>query len=115
MKLLLDQNISRRILAALTESWPGSSQAGLLGLDCASDLEIWEYARAQGFGIVTKDADFEELSLLKGAPPKVIWLRLGNATNQEVQKVLLTNRVQLDDLIQRDGLDCIEVHHQQTG
>lgn len=49
MKLLLDQNISRRILPALAETWPGSSQAGLLGLDCASDLEIWEYARDQGF------------------------------------------------------------------
>lgn len=49
MILLLDQNISRRILPALAETWPGSSQAGLLGLDCASDLEIWEYARDQGF------------------------------------------------------------------
>ena len=53
MKLLLDQNISRRILPALAETWPGSSQASLLGLDCASDSEIWEHARDQGFVIVT--------------------------------------------------------------
>jgi len=110
MKLLLDQNISRRILPALAETWPSSSQAGLLGLDCASDLEIWVYARDQGFVIVTKDADFEKLSLLNGAPPKVIWLRLGNATNQEVQRVLLESHAELNNLIQTDGLDCIEVH-----
>lgn len=81
-----------------------------MGLDCASDLEIWEYARDQGFAIVTKDADFEKLSLLHGAPPKVIWLRLGNATNQEVQKALLGSQAELNKLIQRDDLDCIEVH-----
>ncbi len=81
MKLLLDQNLSRRLLPQLTIPFPGSNQVAALGLDRANDAEIWAIARKEGFAIVTKDADFVELSLMKGFPPKVIWLNLGNVTN----------------------------------
>jgi predicted nuclease of predicted toxin-antitoxin system len=110
MKLLLDQNISRRILPNLASVWPGSSQVALLTLDRASDLAIWQYARDHDFVIVTKDADFEELSLLHGSPPKVIWLRLGNTSNSEIEQTLLAHREELDELIRQGGLDCIELH-----
>jgi len=44
------------------------------------DETVWEYARQNGFDLVTKDSDFSELSVLRGSPPKVIWLRIGNCT-----------------------------------
>lgn len=89
MKLLLDQNLSRRLLPRLTGQFPESSQVALLGLDQATDAKIWEVARNDDYAIVTKDADFVELSLMQGFPPKVIWLNLGNISNAEVTTRLL--------------------------
>ncbi len=89
MKLLLDQNLSRRLLPRLESLFPQSSQVALLGLDRADDTEIWAIARKEEFAIVTKDADFVELSLMQGFPPKVIWLNLGNISNTEVATRLL--------------------------
>lgn len=89
MKLLLDQNLSRRLLPELEAVFPGSSQVQLLGLDRADDATIWSFAREQGYAIVTKDADFLELSVVKGVPPKVVWLNLGNVSNAVIRGTLL--------------------------
>ncbi|MCO6439717.1 MAG: DUF5615 family PIN-like protein [Nitrococcus mobilis] len=49
MKLLFDQNLSFRLVEAVAELFPGSAQVRLLGLEQASDREIWGYARENGF------------------------------------------------------------------
>jgi predicted nuclease of predicted toxin-antitoxin system len=72
VKLLLDENLSRRLLTELDAWFPGSSHVQLLGLQTADDRAIWEYAEANGFAIVTKDADFAELALIEGSDPKVL-------------------------------------------
>jgi predicted nuclease of predicted toxin-antitoxin system len=64
MKLLLDENLSRRLVPFLQSNFPGSSHVALLGLEQASDRAIWEYARDHDFVIVTRDADFSEMSAL---------------------------------------------------
>ena len=89
MKLLLDQNLSRRLLADLETKSPGSSQVQLLGLDTANDADVWAFAKDNGFAIVTKDSDFVELSALRGIPPKIIWLNLGNVSNAVVRNKLI--------------------------
>jgi predicted nuclease of predicted toxin-antitoxin system len=53
----------------------------------AEDSEIWEFAKTQDFCIVTQDADFAERSRLYGSPPKVIWLRCGNAPTSSVEAI----------------------------
>ena len=78
MKLLLDENLSRRLVPFLQQEFPGSSQVTLLGLESASDQDIWLRAKNDGFVVVTRDADFQELSLVWGAPPQVIRLRTPN-------------------------------------
>ena len=88
MKLLLDQNLSRRLIATLAELFPGSSHTESAGLDRAPDIEVWRHAAEQGCLLVTKDADFHQLSLMYGAPPKVIWIRRGNASTAEVAHLL---------------------------
>jgi predicted nuclease of predicted toxin-antitoxin system len=75
VKLLLDENLSRRLVSRLTDLFPGSTHVALEGLLQASDQRLWEYAKAKGFAIVTADADFYELGTAFGPPPKVIWLR----------------------------------------
>lgn len=69
MKLLFDQNLSPRLAARLADIFPGSSHVFWLELDRAADEVVWEYARAEGYLLVTKDADFSELSTLRGFPP----------------------------------------------
>ncbi len=69
MKLLLDENLSSRLVPFLQHDYPGSSQVVLLGLEAASDSVVWHTAKNHGFVIVTRDADFEELSLVGPAKP----------------------------------------------
>ncbi|MEO8452399.1 MAG: DUF5615 family PIN-like protein [Gemmatimonadota bacterium] len=88
MKLRLDQNLSRRLVADLGDIFTGSTHVGLVGLDRADDAEIWRYAATNGFVLVSKDADFHQLSLVRGAPPKVVWVRLGNASTQAIASLL---------------------------
>ena len=88
MKLLFDQNLSPRLVSALANLYPDSDHVFNLNLDQASDNEVWDFALNQDFAIVTKDADFGELSLLRGFPPKVIWIRRGNCSAREIENLL---------------------------
>lgn len=68
MRLLLDENLSRRIVPFLQEAYPDSTQIALLGMETAPDLEVWTFAREQDYIIVSKDSDFYDLSLVMGVP-----------------------------------------------
>jgi predicted nuclease of predicted toxin-antitoxin system len=95
VKLLLDENISFRLVAPLQASFPGSSHVGTEGLERATDAQVWEFAAAKGFVVVSKDDDFSALSALRGHPPKLIKLSLGNCSNSELLKILLAQAEQL--------------------
>jgi predicted nuclease of predicted toxin-antitoxin system len=90
VKLLLDQNLSPRLPRLLSDLFPGSVHVREVGLRDADDIAIWNYARENGFIIVSKDSDFQQQSLLLGQPPKFIWLRVGNCPARRVYE-LLTN------------------------
>ena len=79
MKLLFDENLSFRLVAALADIYPGSAHVRDFGLLGAPDREIWAFAAENGYLLASKDTDFYERSVLYGAPPKVVWLRIGNA------------------------------------
>ena len=82
MKLLFDQNISFRIIAKLQDLLPLASQVRLLGLENSTDFEIWDFAKTNEFTIITFDTDFYDISLIKGTPPKIVWLRIGNTSTK---------------------------------
>jgi predicted nuclease of predicted toxin-antitoxin system len=88
MKLLLDENLSPRLVVLLADLYPGSTHVRECGLERSSDYELWEYARANGFAIVSKDSDFEQRSLLQSHPPKIIWVRLGNCPTKAIEELL---------------------------
>lgn len=94
MKLFLDQNLSPRLVHRLADVYADATHVSLVGLDRATDSAVWEYARANDCTIVTKDADFSDMSVLLGHPPKVIWLRLGNCTTNDVEQTLRRASVQ---------------------
>ena len=88
MKLLFDHNLSPKLLGRLADLFPASEHVRNVNLYEAEDLKVWEYARANGFAIVSKDEDFHQLSFLYGAPPKVVWVRLGNCTTTDIEQAL---------------------------
>src|SRR6266436_2778926 len=88
MKLLFDQNLAPQLTRRLADIYPDSLHVREVGLRDADDSVIWEYAKANGYVIVSKDSDFQQRSLLRGAPPKFIWLRAGNCTVKTTEELL---------------------------
>lgn len=103
MKLLLDQNISFKLLSMLSDILAGSAHVRELGMADADDGRIWNQALAGGYTIASKDGDFHQPSLLRGAPPKVIWLRVGNAPTDQIAKLMRTHQTAMEDFIAGDG------------
>lgn len=62
----------------------------------ATDEAIWASARDNTFTIVSKDDDFRGLALVRGAPPKVVWLQLGNASTSRIASFLRGNASDLN-------------------
>jgi predicted nuclease of predicted toxin-antitoxin system len=88
VKLLFDENLSPKLVKRLAHLFPNSAHVHELGLASSDDGVIWRFAAAQGFVIITKDLDFFDISILKGSPPKMIWLRTGNCSTATVEKLL---------------------------
>ena len=88
MKLLLDQNLSPRLVSRLADLFPESTHVFLVGLDRENDRNIRAFAQENDYVIVTKDADYSDLSLLLGYPPKVIWIRRGNCSTDAIEQIL---------------------------
>ncbi len=88
MKLLFDQNLSPKLPARLADLHPDSDHVLNLGLDQASDEDVWDFAQTNGFTIVTKDTDYPNLVTHRGHPPKVLWLRIGNCTTRQVEDAI---------------------------
>jgi len=92
VKLLLDENLSHRILKFVFDLYPDSASVDELNLYAAKDEEIWRLAARAGFVIVTKDSDFRQRSFARGTPPKVIWVATGNCSTQKIVNLLRANR-----------------------
>jgi len=91
MKLLFDENLSPKLPRLLSKLFAGSAHVRECGLLGQTDEEVWAYAGANGFTIVSKDSDFQQRSLLYGHPPKLVWLRIGNCTRYQVIQLLTTH------------------------
>ena len=91
MKLLLDQNLSRRLLQDIDTAFPGSQHVADFNLTAEDDEIVWRFAADHGFVIFSKDSDFFHRALLRGRPPKVIHLRVGNCSTQHIGNLLMDN------------------------
>lgn len=109
MKLLLDQNLSHRLVKSLVKTYPESNQVALLEMGGADDQAIWDYAKAHDYVIVTKDADFYELSMVLGGPPQVIWLKCGNKPKSVVLDMLLVSQEKIEDAFKDPDTWCVEI------
>jgi len=110
MKLLLDQNLSYKLVESLNGKFPDSNHVRILGLEFADDAKVWEYARINSFTIVTQDSDFYERSLIYGHPPKIIWITTGNVATQSIRELLLNNTEMIKDFAENPELACLELY-----
>ena len=109
MKLLFDQNLSPRLPVRLADLFPGSAHVADIGLDQADDDVVWEYARVDGFLIVSKDSDYPDLSVLRGHPPMVVWLQLGNCTTGRVEACFRANHAAVEAFVSEPTLGVISL------
>ncbi|WP_165940104.1 DUF5615 family PIN-like protein [Dyadobacter psychrotolerans] len=110
MKFLFDENISYRIVKQISDSVPGSIHVSQTGLNRPpSDREIWNFAKAHNFLIVTFDEDFQDLANVNGFPPKVILLRTGNSSTRYVSELLLNKLPDITQFYQSEVYGLLEI------
>ncbi len=102
MRLLFDENLSPDLPQLLAGSFPDSVHVRVLGIVGADDAVVWAAAAQQGLVLVTKDDDFRELSILRGAPPKVVVIGLGNCRTSAVAGLLVAEKHKLEQF-ERDA------------
>jgi predicted nuclease of predicted toxin-antitoxin system len=96
LSLLLDENLSEKLLPLLFDRFPNSRHVRLIGLGGADELVIWDRARLDGDLLVTKDDDFLRLSMSRGFPPKVICLAIGNVSNAATAFLLVNHAADIE-------------------
>lgn len=112
MKLLLDENISHKLVIRLHEFFPGIKHILDFQLNSIDDKVIFQFAKENGFAIVTFDEDYFTLSVLNSFPPKIIWLRTGNLSTNELEEILKTKRPVIEKFledIEPDAYGCLEI------
>ncbi|MBR8832292.1 MAG: DUF5615 family PIN-like protein [Chlorogloea purpurea SAG 13.99] len=109
MKLLFDQNLSRKLVTRLADIFPDASHVQFHELAERTDTEIWEFAKLNNFCIVTQDADFAERSRLYGSPPKVVWLRCGNTPSDKIETLIRSGQEAIQELLGNPTLHCLEL------
>jgi predicted nuclease of predicted toxin-antitoxin system len=112
MNLLFDQNISFRIEKKISSDPLAAKHISSLVLNNANDLEIWNFAKKEGYVIVTFDSDFYDISILNGCPPKIIWLRKGNLTTNQVADLIQEKHLLICNFIMnpdKENVACLEI------
>lgn len=110
MNLLFNQNISFRIIKRIEDIFPGSISARELGYDNPHDFDTWKFAKSSNFSIVTFDSDFIDLSNLRGFPPKIIWLRIGNTSTKNIAERIRTEQRNIIDFLNNSENAFLEIH-----
>ncbi len=109
MRLLFDQNISFRLIHRISDVFAEAKQVRDVGLENASDREIWDYAKSHSYTIVTFDSDFYDFSLVWGHPPKIVWLRTYDNTTQGVEALIRKHESTIRAFADNDELACLEI------
>jgi len=110
MKLLFDQNISHKVLKHLPEQFSNSTSVKDEGLIHYSDKQIWEFAKINDYIIVTQDSDFNDINLLYGIPPKIIWIRTRNTKTTEIAEILTIKISKIEDFVSDKTYGCLEIY-----
>ena len=112
MKLLLDANLSWRLIKKLNPHFNDIVHAkDIQGIQPIKDIEIWKFAKKNGFTIVSKDDDFEKLAILKKSPPKVIFLKTFNSNTDKIAEILINNKLKISEFCSSNTDEILEIYY----
>lgn len=114
MQLLLDENISYRLVKKIISYFPNCIHISDVLPKQSTDRTIWEFALKNNYCIVTFDEDFIEMGLLKGYPPKIIWIRSGNSTTLALAQLFITQQSIIEAFLNSEENGCLELHQLTT-
>jgi predicted nuclease of predicted toxin-antitoxin system len=104
MKLLFDENLSRRLVEATRDLFPNSAHVSQVGLtNSTTDRQIWDYAKQHGFAIITADTDFVTMANAYGPPPKVILLENCDFPTSIAVRIIRANATLLSQFERDNG------------
>ena len=111
MKLLLDANISWRMVRLLQEKGFDCSHVEQTSLPVpAKDSSIWQFAKDNNFIIVTNDEDFLNLLNVLGFPPKVLLLKTGNQRTGYLSEIISQHKKDIEELFTSDEIGLLEIY-----
>jgi predicted nuclease of predicted toxin-antitoxin system len=111
MKILIDANISWRLIRHLNSVFPEVQHVNFTELpQPAKDITIWQYALQNNYTILTSDEDFQDFISYKGFPPKVILLRIGNIKTDDLAKIILNHHQDIIDFITALDIGILEIY-----
>ena len=111
MKLLLDANISWRLIPKLKIHFDDCLHVDYMGLlPPIKDTEIWTYALIKQLIIVTNDNDFLYFSNLKGFPPKIVLIKTGNQSNHFIESLLIKHKPEIEALNATFDYGLLEIY-----
>jgi predicted nuclease of predicted toxin-antitoxin system len=110
MKLLFDHNLSPRLVTRLHDVFPDADHVMNVGLARATDEVVWQYSLMHDYTIVTKDSDFNDLSILRGSPPKVIWLAVGNCTTDVMESTIRKHIITLHQFLSDPSIGLLTLY-----
>ena len=109
MKLLFDENMSFKLCKRLEDIYPDSTHVRFVDLQNVDDVEIWQYAKDHEYVLVTQDSDFNDLSVLNGFPPFVVWIKAGNSRVSELETLLRSHSISIREFLENRSLGLIEL------
>jgi predicted nuclease of predicted toxin-antitoxin system len=108
-RLLVDEPLPEDLCALLADILPDSLPIRLLGHGGARDTVVWDLARQHGCLLVSKDEDFHRLAILHGAPPKSVWIRLGNCSTDDIAQLLRRRQTDVIRFSEDDEATVLEL------
>jgi len=109
MKLLFDENISFKLCKRLEDIYPNSTHVRFVNLENKDDSEIWQFAKKENYIIVTQDSDYNDMSILKGFPAYVVWIKTGNSLVSEIENTLRTHSITIRAFFDNQSIGLIEI------
>jgi len=102
-RILLDQNLSPKLIRRLTDLFPGLESVYDHQLTGASDPFIFNWARQFEFSaLISTDLDFVRLAERLGAPPKVVRIEHCDFPTGKVEQLLRQEASRLYEFLESD-------------
>ena len=110
MKLLIDQNISKRIIDSINDTFSDSIHVNSIADTTNTDNELWDYAIKNNFILVTTDSDFFNHCIVSEQSPKIILVQGEVITSNKMEWALRVNQVAIEQFIAEDPANCLTIN-----